>query len=158
MGDLEKLVAPTPQKAVERSRGGTTTKKLKAISHRKLLDQETGEVVEVGHVELQERDANFEKIWLGHIIDAIDEIGSKKIEVLMWLFRNRNADNIVIATNKQIAEEDGSAAATVKLHRARVLAKMGVDSLAALLTMLTSVDLVQMKQPLTLDTEQGTHF
>jgi hypothetical protein len=113
MGDLEKLVAPDPQKAVERSRGGTTSKKLKAISHRKLLDQETGEVVEVGHVELQERDANFEKIWLGHIIDAIDEIGSKKIEVLMWLFRNRNADNIVIATNKQIAEEIGVSYDTV---------------------------------------------
>ncbi|RKV10568.1 hypothetical protein DDP46_08320 [Helicobacter pylori] len=42
------------------------------MSHRKLLDTETGEVVEVGHVELQERDANFEKIWLGHIIDAIE--------------------------------------------------------------------------------------
>ena len=61
-------------------------------------------------------------------------------------------------SNKQIAQEHGSAAATVKLHRARVLAKMQVDSLAALLTMLTSVDLVQMKQPLTLNTEQGTHF
>ncbi|MGS0639431.1 replication/maintenance protein RepL, partial [Citrobacter sp. VF227] len=113
MGDLEKLVAPDPQKAVERSRGGTTSKKLKAISHRKLLDTETGEVVEVGHVELQGRDANFEKIWLGHIIDAIDEIGSKKIEVLMWLFRNRNAENIVIATNKEIAEEIGVSYDTV---------------------------------------------
>lgn len=113
MSDLEKVVAPDPQKAVARSRGGSTSKALKAISHRKLLDQDTGEIVEVGHVEIQERDANFEKIWLGHIIEAIDEIGSKKIEVLMWLFRNRNSENVVLGTNREIAELSGISYDTV---------------------------------------------
>lgn len=56
---------------------------------------------------LEEKDCNFEKIWLGHIVEAIDEIGSKKIDVLMYLFRNRNSDNIVICTNRQLADAVG---------------------------------------------------
>jgi DNA-binding Lrp family transcriptional regulator len=56
---------------------------------------------------LEEKDCNFEKIWLGHIVEAIDEIGSKKIDVLMYLFRHRNSENIVICTNRQLADAVG---------------------------------------------------
>ena len=38
-------------------------------------------------------------------------------------------------TNKQIAEQSGTVASTIKLHRSRVLDKMGAQSLADLMEM-----------------------
>lgn len=113
MPDLSKIVSPDPQKALKKQKGGSTSKVLKAISHKELLDRETGEVIQVGHVTIEEKDCNFEKLWLGHVCDAISEIGTKKIDVLLYLFRNRNAENIVICTNKQLVEEIGVSYDTV---------------------------------------------
>lgn len=113
MPDLSKIVSPDPQKALKKQKGGSTSKVLKAISHKELLDRETGEVIQVGHVTIEEKDCNFEKLWLGHVCDAISEIGTKKIDVLLYLFRNRNAENIVICTNKQLAEAIGVSYDTV---------------------------------------------
>ena len=52
---------------------------------------------------------------------------------------------IVGKTNKQIATDDGSAAATIKLHRARVLSKMQVDSVADLIALTSEVDISALK-------------
>ena len=43
-------------------------------------------------------------------------------------------------TNKQIAQQSGTVASTIKLHRARVLDKMGAQSLADLIEMFKGVD------------------
>ncbi len=63
---------------------------------------------------------------------------------------------IVGKTNKQIATADGSAAATIKLHRSRVLAKMQVDSVSALIDLISDIDIsalrlrrLNVKHPLT---------
>ena len=48
-------------------------------------------------------------------------------------------------TNKQIAADDGSAAATIKLHRARVLAKMQVDSVAKLIALTSDISISALK-------------
>jgi FixJ family two-component response regulator len=50
-------------------------------------------------------------------------------------------------SNKEIASLSGSAAATIKLHRSRVLAKMQVKSLSELLTLCEGVNL-HTKDPL----------
>ena len=42
--------------------------------------------------------------------------------------------------NIEIAALNGSAAGTVKIHRGRVLSKMGVDTLAGLLTRMNAFD------------------
>jgi FixJ family two-component response regulator len=55
-------------------------------------------------------------------------------------------DEIIVGkTNKQIATDDGSAAATIKLHRARVLSKMQVDSVADLIALTSEVDISALK-------------
>lgn len=104
MSALEKLVAPDAQKAKAKQQA-STSKKLKAIAHEQMMNMETGEIFDVGHVVIEERDAHFEKIWLGHVLEAIDEIGTKKIQVLSYLFKNRNRENMVVRTNKQIADD-----------------------------------------------------
>lgn len=61
--------------------------------------------------------------------------------------REREVFDAIIAgkTNKQVADEDGSAAATIKLHRARVLSKMQVDSAADLIALTSEIDISALK-------------
>jgi FixJ family two-component response regulator len=64
--------------------------------------------------------------------------------------RERDILEAILAgnTNKQIATADGSAAATVKLHRARVLQKMQVNSLAELILLFKNIDISKLKSNL----------
>lgn len=83
----------------------TTFKKTKVIGRQELVNNTTGEIIECEVVEFEDRDANFEKIWLGHVLSAIEEIGTAKIKVLSWLIKNKSpADNCVIATQEKIAD------------------------------------------------------
>jgi FixJ family two-component response regulator len=61
--------------------------------------------------------------------------------------RERAVFESVIAgkTNKQIAAQDGSAAATIKLHRARVLSKMQVGSVADLIALTDDLSISALK-------------
>jgi two-component system response regulator FixJ len=61
--------------------------------------------------------------------------------------REREVFDAIIAgkTNKQVAAEDGSAAATIKLHRARVLSKMQVGSVADLISLTSAIDISAIK-------------
>ena len=63
----------------------------------------------------------------------------RETEVCMEMLSGRS--------NKEIAKLNGSAAATIKLHRSRVLAKMQVKSLSELLTLCEGVNL-HAKDPL----------
>ena len=72
--------------------------------------------------------------------------------------REREVFEAIIAgkTNKEIAEVDGSAAATIKLHRSRVLSKMQVESAAKLIALTSDIDIstfslrsLDVKHPLT---------
>jgi len=83
----------------------TTRKKSKIIGKKTYLDQETGELVDMNVVQMEDTDCNFEKIWLGHILQALDCMGSKKIKVVSWLLDNKNAENTVIATQRDISEK-----------------------------------------------------
>lgn len=92
----------------------TTFKKTKVIGKQELLNRTTGEVIECDVVEFEDRDANFEKIWLGHVLSAIEEIGTAKIKVLSYLMKHKSpADNTVIATQESIAEKCGVSRQTV---------------------------------------------
>ena len=53
-------------------------KKVKFSGTQKFIKQDTGEIVEMNVTEIEERDANFHKVWLGHVIQSLDLIGNKK--------------------------------------------------------------------------------
>jgi len=96
------------------SKKPTTFKKTKVIGRQELVNKNTGEVIECDIVEFEDRDANFEKIWLGHVLSAIEEIGTAKIKVLSYLIQHKNnADNTVIATQESIADKCGVSRQTV---------------------------------------------
>ena len=59
----------------------TTRKKVKVIGTETYIKQDTGEIAEMQVVKIEERDANFHKLWLGHILQSIDLIGNQKLNL-----------------------------------------------------------------------------
>jgi hypothetical protein len=90
-----------------------TTKLRKIVEERRFIDAETGEEDSIPVISMEEKDCNFQKIFLGHILDAINSIGNQKIKVLMWMIENRDAENRIVGTHRSIAEVTGCAKQTV---------------------------------------------
>jgi len=78
------------------------------------INAETGELVPMRVVEIEERDANFKKLWIGHLLDAIDELGSKKLQLLIWLFDQADAYNNIIGTVREISQKTDLSFGTVQ--------------------------------------------
>ena len=56
-----------------------TRKKVKVVGVERYINQSDGSIAEMQVIEIEERDANFHKLWLGHIIQSIDLIGNQKL-------------------------------------------------------------------------------
>ena len=81
------------------------------------INQRTGEIIEAQTLKKHVKgdvDVGFHKLWIGHILETIDEVGNAKVKVLFWLMRNMDSGNMVKATVRQIAERSGVGEATVK--------------------------------------------
>lgn len=91
----------------------TTRKKVKFLGTKEFIDPETGEVHKMQVTDIEERDANFHKIWLGHMLESLDMIGNQKIRVAMFILNNTNSDNEFIMTYRVIAEKTGISLQTI---------------------------------------------
>ncbi len=67
------------------------------------------------------------------ISERLNRLTPREMEVCHWMVRGYS--------NQQIASLDGGASATIKLHRARVMEKMGASSLPELIDMLIGSDI-----------------
>jgi FixJ family two-component response regulator len=88
-----------------------------------------------------------------HLVrDQLDELASIRDRVAMLTPREREVMRLVVAgkLNKQAAQTLGTAEKTIKVHRARVMEKMGAASLADLVRMVGRID-QQQAEP-----ERGT--
>lgn len=92
-----------------------TTATKQVISKDRWVNQQTGEIIETQTLskDVVDVDIGFEKLWLGHVLEAIDEVGNAKVKVLFWLLKNRDQYNMVRATIDTIAEKTGAGRATV---------------------------------------------
>jgi len=51
-------------------------------------------------------DINFDKIWLSTVMEALEQVGNKKMKVASYILNNRDkATNYLIKTQREIAEE-----------------------------------------------------
>ena len=50
----------------------TTSKKVKVIGKEQYINANTGQLEDFQVVSLQDRDFNFHKLWLAHIINSLD--------------------------------------------------------------------------------------
>ena len=91
----------------------TTRRKMKIVGKQAYIDQETGEMNEVHVIDIEERDANFHKIWLSHILNSIDLIGNQKTKLAFWILDNIDSENQLIMTQRKIAKNSGISLYTV---------------------------------------------
>lgn len=92
----------------------TTRKKVKIVGTETYINQTTGAISEMQVVSIEERDANFHKIWLEHIIHSMDIIGNQKIRFAFWLIDQMNSENQITMTLRQMAKESGMSLDTVR--------------------------------------------
>ena len=91
----------------------TTRRKMKIVGKQTYINQETGEMNEVQVIDIEERDANFHKIWLSHILNSIDLIGNQKTKLAFWILDNIDSENQLIMTQRKIAKNSGISLYTV---------------------------------------------
>ncbi len=91
----------------------TTRKKVKVVGTQTYINQSTGEIEEMQVVSVEERDANFHKLWLGHILQSIDLIGNQKTKLAFWILDNLDGENKITMTYRQMAEKTGISYQTV---------------------------------------------
>ena len=91
----------------------TTRKKVKVIGTESYINQKTGEINEMQVINIEERDANFHKLWLTHILTSIDLIGNQKTKLAFWILDNLDSENQLIMTQRKIAEKSKMSYQTV---------------------------------------------
>src|SRR5699024_12629165 len=94
------------------SKPNTTRKKVKFLGTKEFIDASTGEKETMQVTNIEERDANFHKIWLGHMLESLDMIGNQKIRVAMFIMKNINKENELIMTYRVITEKNNTSLQT----------------------------------------------
>lgn len=83
-----------------------TSKKLKLVGTETYINSQTGEVHEMQVVEIDQRDAHFQKLWVGNILSAVEALSSKRLKIVLWLVQESSKHrNIIPMTVRQMAEE-----------------------------------------------------
>lgn len=93
----------------------TTRKRVKVVGTETYINQRDGTVQDMQVISIEERDANFHKLWLEHIIHSMDIIGNQKIRLAFWLIDNMNGDNQITMTQRQMAQKSGISLDTVRI-------------------------------------------
>ena len=91
-----------------------TRKIIKVGGMREFIDPETGEKIDQYVLNMEERDANFHKVWLWHLAEALELIGNQKMKILSYIFENAK-DNLFVGTQRMIAEATETAYQTVSI-------------------------------------------
>lgn len=104
--------------------------KVRFHGEREFIDAATGDVFAAQVVARDiDGDTGFDKIWLGTILELVEEVGTAKMRVLLWLLQNRDAKNVVRATKDEIASATGAGRTTITellaaLRRANVVSEV----------------------------------
>lgn len=92
----------------------TTRRKTKVIGTQQYINSTTGEIIDCQVMEVEERDANFQKFWLGHVLTAVDELSNAKMKILFYIFSKvDSSNNILPKTIAEIVEETGISNKTI---------------------------------------------
>lgn len=90
-----------------------TLRKVRVVGTEMYVNQRTGELQEMQVINIEERDFNFHKLWLEHIVSSLELIGNKKIKLAFWIIENLNRENQLTMTYRQISKNSGISYLTV---------------------------------------------
>ena len=91
----------------------TNKKKVKIIGNKTYINRDTGEIEDFQVVNIEDRDFNFHKVWLSHVINSLDLIGNQKTKLAFWILDNLDRENKLTMTYRQISEKSGISYQTV---------------------------------------------
>ena len=75
----------------------------KVVDQVDYINSNTGEV-ETMNVISSYGDSNFDKIWIGHLVSALDIVGNQKIKIVNYLIQNRiRSNNMIIASQRDLS-------------------------------------------------------
>lgn len=78
-----------------------------------MMDPETGEMIPAQLVSIEDRDFNFTKVWLKHLITCWDDISNQKLRLAYWILDHLDSENKLIMTQRTIADMSGISLDTV---------------------------------------------
>jgi len=83
-----------------------TTRKLHVAGTETYINAVTGELHEMQVMEVTERDSNFQKLWVGQILEAVDALSTKRLKIVLWLIQeSARHRNLIPMTVRQMADE-----------------------------------------------------
>ena len=91
----------------------TTSKKQKLVGTQEYINSSTGELVPMQVYSVEDRDFNFHKVWLQHLVNSLDGISNQKLKLAFWIIEHLNKENQLIMTQRVIAEKSGISLYTV---------------------------------------------
>lgn len=83
----------------------TTSKKQKFVGVKEFLDPTTNTMVPMQVTSIEERDFDFNKVWMRNLINSMDEIANQKMRLAFWIIDNLNKENQLIMTQRKISEK-----------------------------------------------------
>lgn len=90
-----------------------TSKKQKFVGYKELVDPNTGETYPMQMNVIEDRDFNFTKVWMQNLIMSMDSIANQKLKLAFWIIENLNKENMIVMTQRKIAEQTGISLPTV---------------------------------------------
>ena len=115
-----------PEEIIEAMKQGAVDFLLKPFTAQSMMDV-IQRAMNMSHQAVVDEDKNFK------VSERLQRLTPREMEVCHWMVRGYS--------NQQIATIDGGASATIKLHRARVMDKMGASTLPELIDMLIGLDI-----------------
>jgi DNA-binding HxlR family transcriptional regulator len=92
-----------------RERYGTVYK-----GSQRLIDEQTGEVIEVDKLYRKQTSGNFVKAYIVQLISMLDMIGGKKLKIVNYILDNVHlSNNIIVTTTREIAKATNTSTQTV---------------------------------------------
>lgn len=81
-----------------------TSKKMKVLGTETYINVNTGELHEMNVMEVEERDANFMKLWVSSILSAIDELSNQRMKIVFKLVEMAGKNrNVITLTTRELA-------------------------------------------------------
>ncbi|WP_312574043.1 replication/maintenance protein RepL, partial [Staphylococcus saprophyticus] len=75
----------------------------------RLIDEESGEVIEVDMLYRNQTSGNFVKAYIVQLLSMLDMIGGKKLKIVNYILDHVHlSDNTMIATTREIAKATGT--------------------------------------------------
>ncbi|HQR85189.1 MAG: hypothetical protein B7Y59_12045 [Burkholderiales bacterium 35-55-47] len=115
-----------PEEIIEAMKQGAVDFLLKPFTAQSMMDV-IQRAMNMSHQAVVDEDKNLK------VSERLQRLTPREMEVCHWMVRGYS--------NQQIATIDGGASATIKLHRARVMDKMGASTLPELIDMLIGLDI-----------------